>query len=100
MKIFIFGDSFFDEAQNSGKTWINMLRKLYEVENFSLSGTGPHYNLPLIVNMILNKTYLQKLQLILDKQLYNYSYSLNNLRTCLKKILIWTTLLLLKSISL
>ena len=56
MKIFIFGDSFFDEAQNSGKTWINMLRKLYEVENFSLSGTGPHYNLPLIVNMILNKT--------------------------------------------
>ena len=56
MKIFIFGDSFFDEAQNSDKTWINMLRKLYEVENFSLSGTGPHYNLPLIVNMILNET--------------------------------------------
>ena len=58
MIIHIFGDSFFDEEQKSGKTWIDMLRNLYtseKIKNYSVSGTGPHYNLPLIVNMILNE---------------------------------------------
>lgn len=60
MKIFIFGDSFFDDKHNSNETWMGMLKKLYTVENFSRSGTGPHYNLPLIVDMILKNRITSK----------------------------------------
>ena len=57
MSIYIFGDSFFEEDQ-SHKTWMSMLRKSYaseKIENYGQSGAGPHYNLPLICDMILDK---------------------------------------------
>ena len=40
------------------KTWMSMLRKSYaseKIENYGQSGAGPHYNLPLICDMILDK---------------------------------------------
>lgn len=57
MNIFIFGDSYFAPsfANNNHKTWHYYMDQEYgksNIFNFAISGTGPHYNTPKIIDCI------------------------------------------------
>jgi len=65
MRVFLFGDSYFEsgnQPEEYATTWMYKLENLPEItqfKNFSNSGAGPQYTLPLINQMIQNKLIVE-----------------------------------------
>jgi hypothetical protein len=74
-KIWIFGDSYSDIAENDD-SWPIAISKKYKVENFSKCGTGPEYSLDILNQKVKSSSNLKDINLIfLISNIYRFDFN-------------------------
>jgi hypothetical protein len=75
-EVWIFGDSFAHEFPQCKYSWPTLLKQDYKVQNFALGGSGPDYQISLLLNKIkeCDTTNIDLIFFVSDTSRFNFSF--------------------------